>query len=167
MHEVALLRQIAIKTFKDAFDEFNSEENMSYYVETGLSKARLTKELQNPDSSFYFAEINNKVIGYMKLNIGSAQQEFQEDNSLEIQRIYIDEAFQGQQVGQSLLDFAMQKAQQEDVEYTWLGVWEHNPGAIRFYEKNGFKAFDKHTFLMRDDVQTDLLMKLRLKNQQD
>lgn len=161
--EVDALRQIAIKTFRDAFDAFNSEENMSYYVNTGLSKEQLTQELQNSNSEFYFAEIDSEVIGYLKLNFKDAQQEFQHDNSLEVQRIYIDQAYQGQQIGQSLLDFSFKRAQEESVDYIWLGVWEHNPGAIRFYEKNGFSVFDKHSFLMLDDVQTDLLMKLELK----
>ena len=43
--------------------------------------------------------------------------------------------------------------------YVWLGVWEENPRAIRFYEKNGFVVFDKHIFRMGNDEQTDLMMK--------
>ncbi len=39
----------------------------------------------------------------------------------------------------------------------WLGVWEENPKAIRFYEKNGFIAFDKHIFQFGNDDQTDIL----------
>jgi len=28
----------------------------------------------------------------------------------------------------------------------WLGVWEQNHRAIRFYKKNGFVEFDRHIF---------------------
>jgi ribosomal protein S18 acetylase RimI-like enzyme len=42
----------------------------------------------------------------------------------------------------------------------WLGVWEENHRAIRFYTKNGFVVFDKHVFIMGNDEQTDLLMQL-------
>ncbi|MEY3918157.1 MAG: Protease synthase and sporulation negative regulatory protein 1, partial [Bacteroidota bacterium] len=48
--------------------------------------------------------------------------------------------------------------------YIWLGVWEHNPRAIRFYEKQGFVKFDQHIFQLGDDEQTDILMKLSLPN---
>ena len=41
-------------------------------------------------------------------------------------------------------------------------VWEQNPRAIRFYEKNGFVSFDKHIFKLGDDKQTDIMMKLEL-----
>jgi ribosomal protein S18 acetylase RimI-like enzyme len=40
----------------------------------------------------------------------------------------------------------------------WLGVWEYNPRAQRFYEKNGFRIVGKHVFQLGTDPQTDLLM---------
>ena len=45
------------------------------------------------------------------------------------------------------------------MKYIWLGVWEENPRATRFYQKNGFVAFGKHIFKLGDDEQTDILMK--------
>lgn len=47
-------------------------------------------------------------------------------------------------------------------DYVWLGVWEENPRAISFYRKNSFVEFDKHIFVLGDDEQTDILMKLEL-----
>jgi ribosomal protein S18 acetylase RimI-like enzyme len=55
-------------------------------------------------------------------------------------------------------------AKEKNVKYAWLGVWEKNPRAIRFYEKNGFVAFDKHIFKLANDEQTDIMMKLKLNN---
>lgn len=49
-----------------------------------------------------------------------------------------------------------------DELYVWLGVWEKNLGAIRFYEKNGFVPFDKHIFRLGDEKQTDILMIIKL-----
>lgn len=57
---------------------------------------------------------------------------------------------------------AISIALQKNAEYIWLGVWEENPRAIRFYEKNGFLEFDKHIFKLGDDEQTDIMMKLEL-----
>jgi ribosomal protein S18 acetylase RimI-like enzyme len=44
----------------------------------------------------------------------------------------------------------------------WLGVWEYNPRAQRFYEKNGFRIVGSHVFLLGEDPQTDLLMQREL-----
>jgi len=46
----------------------------------------------------------------------------------------------------------------------WLGVWEENQRAINFYKRNGFKEFGKHSFIVGDDEQTDLMMKLLIRD---
>ena len=62
--------------------------------------------------------------------------------------------------GQKLFEKALQIAEQKNVDHVWLGVWEKNIRAIRFYEKNGFAEFDKHLFKLGNDEQTDIMMKL-------
>jgi ribosomal protein S18 acetylase RimI-like enzyme len=49
------------------------------------------------------------------------------------------------------------------VDSIWLGVWEENHRARKFYSKNGFVEFDKHSFILGNEVQTDLLMQLEMK----
>jgi len=56
---------------------------------------------------------------------------------MEIERIYVLAAYHGKKVGQILYDKAMQVAEEINSPFVWLGVWEKNPRAIRFYEKNG------------------------------
>jgi diamine N-acetyltransferase len=84
------------------------------------------------------------------------------NNSLEIERIYVLQEFQGKKVGQMLFGKAVEIAKQKNADYIWLGVWEKNIKAIRFYEKNGFVPFGKHLFKLGDDEQTDIMMKLVL-----
>ena len=62
-----------------------------------------------------------------------------------------------------LYNKAIELARAMQLKYVWLGVWEENVRAIRFYEKNGFKTFDKHVFRLGSDEQTDIMMKLELK----
>jgi len=118
--------------------------------------------LTNPNSEFYFALFDNKVIGYLKINFGQAQTELKDKKALEIERIYVLKKFHGKKVGQILYDTAFKIAKQTGANYLWLGVWEKNPRAINFYKKNGFVEFDKHIFKLGDDEQTDIMMKLQL-----
>jgi predicted FMN-binding regulatory protein PaiB/ribosomal protein S18 acetylase RimI-like enzyme len=157
------LQKIGRDTFFETFSGENTEENMQKYLDEGFSLEKLTAELNNPDSQFYFAELKNKVIGYLKLNFGPSQTELKDNKALEIERIYILKEFQGRRVGQLLYEKAIQTAIQADAEYVWLGVWENNPRAINFYKKNGFIEFDRHIFKLGDDEQTDLMMKLEIK----
>lgn len=154
------LQEIGRKTFAETFSSTNTEENMTTYLKEGFSESKLTAELQNPESEFYFATLNEVVIGYLKINFGQAQTEIQNQNAVEIERIYVKGDFHGKKVGQLLFERALAIAKNKKVDFIWLGVWEENHRAIQFYTKNGFEEFDQHIFLMGDEEQTDIMMKL-------
>lgn len=162
VNEINELQKIGKTTFHETFAQTNSDENMQKYLNEGFTIEKLSIELTNPDSEFYFAESEKQIIGYLKINFGEAQTELQKNRTLEIERIYVLQEFHGKSVGQLLYDKAIQVANQKKVDYVWLGVWEENPRAISFYKKNGFVAFDKHIFKLGNDEQTDIMMKLNL-----
>jgi diamine N-acetyltransferase len=160
--DVDQLQKIGRKTFFETFSAGNTKENMKKYLDEEFSIEKLIRELSNKDSEFYFAELDDKIIGYLKLNSGQSQTELKDGNALEIERIYVLKEFHGRKVGQLLYEKAMQVARQRNVNYVWLGVWDQNPRAINFYKKNGFVEFDKHIFKLGVDEQTDIMMKLEL-----
>lgn len=134
---------------------------MAKYLDERFSACQLTAELNDKPAEFYFAMLGESVIGYLKLNFGPSQTELQDDHALEIERIYVLKEFQGIKAGQMLFEKAIQIAKQKNAGYIWLGVWENNPGAIRFYRKNGFVEFDQHIFKLGNDEQTDIMVKLK------
>ena len=162
--DITELQRIGRQTFKETFADSNSEENMKSYLEEDFSLEKLAKEVNNENSEFYFAKIDNEIIGYLKVNFGESQTELKDSKALEIERIYVSKEFHGKSVGQLLYDKAIEIAKQKNSDYVWLGVWEENPRAISFYKKNGFVEFDKHIFKLGDDEQTDIMMKLKLNN---
>lgn len=113
-------------------------------------------------SRFYIVENNEKVLAYMKLNFDKAQTETGHDNTLEIQRIYVLQEYKSKHIGKMLMQKAIEIGKNSNLNYIWLGVWEHNINAIKFYEKQGFEKFDTHIFKLGEDEQTDNLMKLIL-----
>lgn len=163
LKDIEQLQAIAKQTFFETFADLNSEENMQKYLENEFNIDKLINELTNPYSEFYFAKINNDVIGYLKINFGVAQTEIKESKSIEVERIYVLKEYHGKDVGQFLYNKALSLAKYKGADYLWLGVWEKNHRAINFYKKNGFVEFNKHIFKLGDDDQTDIMMKLILK----
>lgn len=157
--DIELLIAISTATFTETFSVFNTEQNMRAYLEKAFSLEKLQEELEDPGSDFYFIYVGEELAGYVKLNMGIAQTERMGEGALEIERIYVLGAFQGKKLGQLLLEKVIEIAKQQQCTYIWLGVWEKNRRAIRFYEKNGFIPFDKHIFRLGDDEQTDIMMK--------
>ena len=161
--DIELLQKIAQQTFIETFSAENSEENLQKYIKEELSVEKLNTEVNVKDSEFYFAEDDNDIVGYLKLNFANAQTELKDDKAVEIERIYVLKEYHGKKVGQLLYEFAVKIAIEKNANYIWLGVWEQNQRAINFYRKNGFVEFDKHTFQLGDDEQIDVMMKFNLK----
>lgn len=156
------LLEIGRQTFYDAFAPLNTKENIQQYLDEKFTLENVITELKNPNTDFYFVLHDHKKVGYLKLNTADAQTEINYDKALEIERIYVIKEHQGKKIGQCLLHKAIQIAQEKMLEYIWLGVWEKNTAAIRFYEGHGFTIFNKHQFALGSDIQTDLMMKLEL-----
>ncbi len=162
LNEINQLQKISRQTFYESFSAVNTAANMEKYLKEEFSIEKLAVELNNHQSEFYFAKDKDMIIGYLKLNKEPSQKEMQTESAFEIERIYVLKAYQGKNIGQILFDKAIERAKFSKADYIWLGVWEENPRAIKFYQKNGFTEYDKHIFKLGDDEQTDILMRLIL-----
>jgi len=120
---------------------------------------KLRSELVTPHSEFYFLYADEQLAGYLKLNEVPSQSDINDPNSLEVQRIYVCGRFQGMGLGRYLLNTALQMAAERGKQYVWLGAWENNEKALRFYHKMGFRPVGTHPFIMGNDRQTDYIMR--------
>jgi len=146
-------------TFYYFYAHLNTEENIEAYSSVNFTMENMLKQLNNPNSEFYFAFNGDEIAGYLKLNFGDAQTDIKDDNTMEVERIYVSKEHHGKYIGKQLLDFALDIANSKQFAYAWLGVWEHNDKALAFYKRNGFEVFDSHPFWLGDEKQVDLMMK--------
>jgi ribosomal protein S18 acetylase RimI-like enzyme len=147
-----ILVEISQKTFVETFAKFNTEDDMNLYLSKELSREALQHEMNIEYSHFYFAYLENELVGYLKLNRFSRE--------LEIERIYVLQKFQGKKIGLAMMKYAFDKAKALNFSKIWLGVWEHNEKAIDFYIKLGFQINGEKTFLLGNDQQRDLIMEI-------
>lgn len=160
--EVDRLCRLSIQTFKETFEVQNTAKDMQAYIEKQLNLEQLTSELLNQDSLFYFARLDEEIVGYLKLNFNQAQKEsVLEGKAFEIERFYILKLHQGKGLGSQLFKKAIEIGKEKGYKLIWLGVWEHNTKALEFYTKKGLTAFDSHLFQLGQDAQTDILMQLK------
>ncbi|MCK1245703.1 GNAT family N-acetyltransferase [Streptococcus uberis] len=161
--EVAILRDLAIQTFTETFSGHNTDEQLQEFFEQDYTLEVLGKELKSTENEVYFLRKDGEVVGYLKVNWGEDQTEQELEDSFEIQRIYILNAYQGHGLGKFLFEFALERAYASGKSWAWLGVWENNLKAQALYRKYGFEKFSEHSFAVGDLVDTDWLMKKALK----
>ena len=162
LSELDRLGTIARETFIASFAHLNDPTDFKLYMEDAFSENRLRSELSNPDSEYYLARNADTDVGYFKLNYNSAQTDIQDPHACELERIYVAPSWQGRGIGEWMLKQAIHLTQNKQMTYIWLGVWEKNEAAIRFYEKLGFVKFGTHPYFIGTDKQTDWLMRLDL-----
>jgi len=162
VEDLDVLLPLIKTTFFVAFEHQNNPEDFKAYTDKAFAPERVLSELQNPHSEFFFAMYDNEHVGYLKLNCGTAQSDVKDQESLEVERLYVLKEHQSKQVGKLLMDFAEERAKVKHLKYIWLGVWEHNTRAQSFYQRNGFEKFGSHEFIVGTDVQTDFLMRKML-----
>jgi ribosomal protein S18 acetylase RimI-like enzyme len=146
--------------FESFFEAFNDPDAFAAYTAEIFAPGRLKAELSDLHSEFYFAIHGSDIVGYIKINSCSAQTVFQDNNAAEIERMYILAAHQNRQIGSALLEHAMATAKSKGLKCIWLGVWENNKRAIRFYERHALFKFNTHRYKVGHDDQTDFLMKI-------
>lgn len=157
--DAALLAEIGAKTFYDTFAADNTPENMAAYLGESFGADIQAAELSDPSNCFLIAEKDGAAVGYAKLHFGEAPACVGDPHAVELQRIYVLNDWIGHGIGAALMQSCVREAASRGHTTLWLGVWEHNPRAIAFYQKWGFEQAGAHVFQLGDDPQTDLVMR--------
>lgn len=165
LEDVPALSFMAKKTFYDTFTGTCTEDDMNYFLEKYYNENVLANEVKDTSMEYFFAEINNEPVGYILF--AAAQINFDEikgSSALELKRFYVNAAYHGKGVAQKMMQFYLDYAVSKGYDVVFLGVWEHNIRAQKFYNKYGFIATSHtHDFPIGNTPQTDIYMWRKLR----
>lgn len=162
--QLDILVQLEQQTFTETFDGVYTPEDLRAFLLDKKSKEVLAAEMNAPGALFFLVWYEQQPAGFLKLNLHK-----QPDNNgplpapvIEVEKIYVLQQFQGMRLGKLLIEHSFQVARDNKAKTIWLGVWEHNHKAIRFYQQQGFEKFGEHIFQIGNQADTDWLMKKQL-----
>lgn len=157
--DAPLLAELAARLFEQAFGSANTPEDMAAYLAEHFGPEQQRAELTEPNRRVWIAsDGEGRAMGYASLLRGSGTDGVAASRPAEIERIYVDQEFHGRAVGELLMRACVDQSAEWQCDVLWLAVWEHNPRAIAFYEKTGFKRTGMKTFKLGRDVQHDFVM---------
>lgn len=157
-NDAVLIADISRQTFYETFAADNTKEDMDKFLSQQFTRGKLILEVGVPENTFLLAYKEDEIAGYVKLRNTRPPSSLQNNNALEIARIYSMKHMIGTGVGKTLMQACVDLAKENGKEILWLGVWERNQRAIDFYTKWGFEKFAETQFLLGNDRQTDWLM---------
>jgi ribosomal protein S18 acetylase RimI-like enzyme len=156
------LAELGQQTFQATFAADNRPEDMAAYVAENFTPEKQLVELQNPQTTFLLAHMQQELVGYAKLTLGSTlglEEGKPATGRLEVERLYVREDWLGTGLGASLMRRTLEEARKQGCRTVVLGVWEHNRRAVEFYKRFGFKEIGRHEFRLGEDTQNDLILR--------
>ena len=160
--DVAVLSELARRTFYDTFAPTNDATDMALYLAEAFGIDQQTRELNDRDITTLLAEEDGEAIAFAQLRSGHVPDCVNGPHPIELWRFYIAHQWHGRGIARPLMDRVLSEARARGARTLWLGVWEKNARARAFYAKCGFTDVGDHIFLFGTDPQTDLVMAARL-----
>lgn len=155
-NDLAALSALAIKTFYDTFKGTAEESDFAVAMPAWFAPERMLEKLTDPANEAYVAENNGALIAYAIFRQGTPPFPAVASNGFELMNLYVDAPWHGQGVAQALMQLFYARAAAMRLQFLWLGVWEHNYRAQRFYAKEGFQySGHDHPFPIHNTPQTD------------
>jgi ribosomal protein S18 acetylase RimI-like enzyme len=152
------LSTFAARTFTQTFGRDNQPEHLQAHLSASYGLAQQSRELVDPAMTTLLAHVGEHLVAYAQVRRGAAPACIRQPAAVELQRFYVDHAWHGRGVAQSLMAAVHSAAREFDARHLWLGVWERNPRAIAFYRKAGFVDVGSQDFHVGPDRQTDRVL---------
>ncbi|CAN5461495.1 spermidine/spermine N(1)-acetyltransferase [soil metagenome] len=160
--DAVLISVLASATFYEAYFEQDESHNLSNYISGSFAVDCIRAEITDADSAFFLIFLAGKAVGYAKLIADSLTDCVQRSKAIELKRFYLVERVWQTGVGRALLEHCIDEAKSREFDVIWLGVWEENLRAQRFYAKCGFTQVGTVTFPYGDVDGTNLVLEKKL-----
>lgn len=157
--DLPALSAISKKTFYDTFTGTCTEEDMQGFLVQYYDEDVLAKDIES-GIEFYFAETGGQPAGYLSFKDEvPGFSEINGSSALELKRFYVQEEHHGKGLAHTMMNFVIDHAAAQGYDDVFLGVWEFNYRAQKFYAKHGFKLTEhRHAFPIGSTAQTDVYM---------
>ncbi len=156
------LASFACAAFEEAFAADNTAGNMASYTGSAFGEAVQRREIENARIDTLLALTDGAIAGYAQLWWAAPPAFVPGDAPAEVRRLYVGSAWHGTGLAGRLMAAAAAAASERRADVVWLGVWEHNVRARRFYEKLGFEFVGTQSFMLGTDRQTDQVLAVTL-----
>jgi GNAT superfamily N-acetyltransferase len=158
--DAAALAELGARAFAHSFAHSCSPADMAAYLAATYGAAQQAAELCDPAVRILVADAAPEpgLDGFVMLREGPPPDCVGGARPIELARLYTRVGGTSRGVGSLLMHAAKADARGRGFRTLWLGVWEHNHGARRFYARHGFIDVGAHDFLLGADPQTDRLL---------
>ena len=152
------LAHLAERTFRETFTTENNLTDMERHCSKNFDTEIQRQEILDSNCVILLAEVEAQLVAFAQVRLHAPKACVAAEHPSELRRLYVGKEWHGRGVAHKLMSKSLSTASDAGADHIWLGVWEHNPRAIAFYSKYGFRTVGEHIFQFGSDSQRDLVM---------
>jgi ribosomal protein S18 acetylase RimI-like enzyme len=147
-------------SFCDTFAHLYQPEDLAEFLGKFTADA-WAEEFNDPRYRFRIAELDGKVVGFVKLGPSTLPIDTSR-RAIELRQIYVGKDYHGSGIAKALTDWAIDQARSQGFEELYLTVYTDNHRAKRFYDRYGFQAIRPYAFMVGSQADEDIIMRKTL-----
>ena len=158
--DVPAIDRVFRASFCDTFEHLYRPQDLAAFLAQFTTHA-WTHEITDLRYAFRLAEDDGEAVGYVKLGPSSLPVQAP-GPAIELRQLYVLSSHFGTGVGAALTDWAIAEARRRDAEELYLTVYTDNYRARRFYARYGFEELGPYAFMVGEQADEDIIMRLKL-----
>ncbi len=154
-HDAPALASFAAQAFADTYRGLDEPQDIADYVAEHFAVDAFERVLRDPACTTLLAEATEGLAGYAQLRQGPPPDCVAGPDPIELARLYLAARSIGRGLGAWLMHEVHAQARRLGARTIWLGVYDRNLRAVRFYERSGFRCVGGKAFAFGGRLYTD------------
>jgi ribosomal protein S18 acetylase RimI-like enzyme len=157
-----ILAALGRKTFVDTFGHLYPPADLAAFCDEIYAIDAQASIIAHPKTEIRIAAQGAELVGYCQIGEFKLPFDAGARRAMEIHRLYVIERVKGAGVAAALMDWALARMRAQGAEDAFLGVYQDNPRAQRFYMRHGFEIVGAYKFPVGGTIDDEFIMRLRL-----
>ena len=160
--DVEALTAIAVATYVETWGDSYPPQELDEFLQTHYGVDAQREELLHPQSAIWLLlDGDTSLAGYLAAGANTLPHADAREGDIELKRLYVLAAYQNDGHGTRLMDTFIHWLDQPKRRTLWVGVWEENFAAQRFYARYGCEKAGEYDFIVGSTRDREFILRRR------
>jgi ribosomal protein S18 acetylase RimI-like enzyme len=162
VEDAGALADFARASFVETFGHLYRPEDLAAFLAASYGAPIQLAEILDSARATRLAFIGERLVGYAQIGPYKLPMHPGPVQAMELYRLYVESDVKGAGVAPTLMDWAIGQAHAQQAGALFLGVWEENARARKFYGRYGFRQVGRYEFEVGAARDQELILRLDL-----
>lgn len=162
VEDAEALAALGRKTFVNTFGHLYPPDDLAAFCDEIYALPAQAALIAHPETEIRVASQGADLVGYCQIGEFKLPFDPAGRRAMEIHRLYVLDRVKGAGVAAALMDWALARMRAQGAQDAFLGVYQNNPRAQRFYARAGFEIVGTYKFPVGHTIDDEFIMRRQL-----